>query len=74
MEMMKRITILSSILTVLVGIDGIYMMAVHYKPDDVNRFNLSDGGTLIFAAVILLIITIISYFFSREKNQSKEVK
>jgi hypothetical protein len=57
---MKRIAIISAILTVVLGLDGIYMTAAKYKAKDVNQFNLSDGGTIIVAALILLLITIVA--------------
>lgn len=58
---MKILAWLSLVLTVLVGADGIYMVASHYQPKDVNNFHLSDGGTVIVAAVFLLIVTIIAF-------------
>ncbi|WP_240984076.1 hypothetical protein [Acididesulfobacillus acetoxydans] len=67
---MKRIAILSAALTVLVGLDGVYMMAAHYKPKDINSFNLSDGGTLMVAAVILLLVTVVSFFMAKKTGEA----
>lgn len=58
---MKALAWLSLVLTVLVGADGVYMMAAHYKPKDINNFHLSDGGTLVVAAILLLIVTVVAF-------------
>ena len=65
---MKNIAIFSAIMTVLLGIDGIYMIATHYKKDDVNNFHLSDGGTVLVAALILLVLTIIAFTKSSKSH------
>lgn len=70
-RVLRLIAIAGAILTVLVGIDGIYMMVAHYKPGDVNSYNLSDGATVVVAAVLLLIITIIAFVLSM-RAQSTE--
>lgn len=69
---MKGLAWLSLVLTVLVGADGIYMLATHYQPKDHGRFNLSDGGTVIVAAVILLVVTIIA-FVAAKRNPNQTV-
>ncbi|MDB4867916.1 MAG: hypothetical protein JWR03_2249 [Cohnella sp.] len=69
---MKRIAVLSAVLTVLLGIDGIYMVATKYKGEDVNKFNLSDGGTVVAAAVLMLIITIVAAVLVRRSSQQGE--
>lgn len=68
---MKALAWLSLVLTVLVGADGIYMTAAHYQPKDVNNFNLSDGGTVVVAAVFLLIVTVIA-FMAASRAQAKQ--
>ncbi|KLU60836.1 hypothetical protein CEB3_c28090 [Peptococcaceae bacterium CEB3] len=70
MKPMKRIAILSAALTVLVGLDGVYMMATHYKPKDVNSFNLSDGGTLMVAAGLLLLVTVVSFLMAKKPDEA----
>lgn len=66
---MKVLSWLCLVLTVLVGADGIYMLATHYHPKDVNRFHMSDGGTVLVAAAFLLIVTVIAFVVeSRSKN------
>jgi hypothetical protein len=58
---MKTLAWMSLVLTLLVGGDGLYMVMTHYQPKSVNSFNLSDGGTMIVAAVILLVVTIVAF-------------
>lgn len=70
---MKALAWMSLVLTVLLGIDGIYMVATKYQPKDHYRFNLSDGGTVLVAAAFLLIVTIIAFINSnRTTNKLKE--
>ncbi|MDB5085428.1 MAG: hypothetical protein JWN30_2314 [Bacilli bacterium] len=68
---MKRLAWISLILSLLLGTDGIYMMATHYGGTDVNHFNLSDGGSVVAAAVLLLIISLVSFTLSRRSSESK---
>lgn len=68
---MKGLAWTSLILTILVGADGIYMLATKYQPKDHYRFNLSDGGTMIVAAVILLIVTIIAFIAAGRSTNSQ---
>jgi hypothetical protein len=72
---MRRLAIFSLILTILVGADGIYMLATHYQPSDVNHFNLSDGGTVVVLAIVLLIVSIIAFMkdsqLSKKQGSSK---
>ncbi len=65
---MKRIALMSAVLTVLVGADGLYMEMTNYQPKDVNHFNLSDGGTVLVAAGFLLLITIAAFILSRRSS------
>lgn len=68
---MKALAWLSLVLTVLVGGDGIYMVASHYKPKDVNNFGLSDGGTVVVAGVFLLIVTIVAFVAASRQKTGK---
>lgn len=70
---MRRIAWISAILTLLVGADGLYMVATHYSPDNTYNFDLSSGGTVLVAAGLLLIITMIAFIQSRRPNRP-EVK
>lgn len=69
---MMRLAWVSLVLTILVGADGIYMMARHYKPSDVNNYNLSDGGTVVIAAVLLMMITIVAFVLGRRASQREQ--
>lgn len=66
---MKRIAWIALVITILVGADGIYMVSSHYKASDVNNFKMSDGATVLVAAVLLLVITIISFIVAARKKQ-----
>jgi hypothetical protein len=69
---MKRIAIISAVLTVLLGLDGIYMTVAKYKAADVNQFKLSDGGTVIVAALILLVITIVAAVLAKRPSPQEK--
>lgn len=55
---LTRLAWVTGVLAVLVGADGVYMQSSGYHPQDVNNFHLSDGATVIIAAVLLLILTV----------------
>ena len=66
---LRRIAIVSTILTVLIAIDGLYMVLVNYKPDDTSNngfasFHPSDGQTVLIAAGLLLVITVVAFILS----------
>lgn len=72
---LRRIAIITAILTVLVALDGIYMIAVNYHPDDTGNngfgsFHPSDGTTVLIAAVLLLIFTIIAFVASNRTQKT----
>ena len=67
---LRLLAIISAVLTVLVGIDAIYMVASHYKPSDVNNYNLSDGATVVIAAILLLILTIVAFVMSARQQRN----
>jgi Na+(H+)/acetate symporter ActP len=74
---LKRIAIAGAILTVLVAIDGLYMVLANYKPDDTSgngfgSFHPSDGQTVLIAAGLLLVITIIAFILSSRAQQKVE--
>lgn len=70
---MKRLALFSLILTILVGVDGFYMLFTKYQPKDVHRFNLSDGGTVIILAILLLIVTVTAFILSKKQGESPNV-
>lgn len=66
---LKRIAIAAVILTVVVAIDGLYMVLTNYHPDDTanngfGAFHPSDGQTVLIAAALLLIVAIIAFVLS----------
>jgi membrane protein implicated in regulation of membrane protease activity len=65
---LRLIGIVGIVLTVLVALDGIYMLATNYKPDDTsgNALHLADGTNLLIAAGLLLIISIVAFVLSRQ--------
>ncbi|EFH81248.1 hypothetical protein [Ktedonobacter racemifer] len=64
---LRRIAIAGLILTLLVAIDGIYMVVTNYNPDDTSGHmsHLSDGATVLIAAALLLIITVVAFVLSQ---------
>ncbi len=60
---LRRIAIGGAILTVLVALDAIFMIVTNYKPDDTanNTLHMSDGVTVLIAAVLLLLVTIVAF-------------
>lgn len=72
---LRRTAIAAAILTVLVGIDGLYMVLSNYHPGDTSNngfgnFHPSDGQTVLVAAGLLLVVTIIAFVLST-RTQSK---
>jgi hypothetical protein len=72
---LRRTAIGAAILTVLVGIDGLYMVLSNYHPDDTSNngfgnFHPSDGQTVLIAAGLLLVIAIIAFVLST-RSQAK---
>jgi uncharacterized membrane protein len=66
---LRRIAVITAALTVLVALDGIYMLAVNYHPDDTSNngfgsFHPSDGTTVLIAAALLLIFTVVAFVMS----------
>lgn len=70
---LRRIAIAGLILTLLVAIDGIYMVASNYKPDDTssNTLHMSDGMTVLVAAALLLIITVVAFVLSQRTQPAQ---
>ncbi len=65
---LRRIGIIGLILTLLVGLDGMYMLATNYKPDDAgsNTLHMTDGTTVLIAAALLLIVSIIAFVMASQ--------
>ena len=67
----KSVRWLALVLTVLIGLDGAYMSASGYGKGDQNNFRLSDGTTVLIAALFMLIITIVAFVLSNRQEQGK---
>ncbi|GAC1378031.1 MAG: hypothetical protein PVSMB5_29600 [Ktedonobacteraceae bacterium] len=70
---LRRIGIIGLILTVLVGIDGAFMLATNYKPDDAssNTLHMTDGTTVLIAAALLLIISVIAFMLASQTRKTE---
>ncbi|HLZ55638.1 MAG TPA: hypothetical protein VKR06_01720 [Ktedonosporobacter sp.] len=69
----RFISIAGLILTVLLAIDGLFMVISNYKPDDTsnNTLHMSDGVTVLVAAGLLLIVTIVAFVLSRRSQSGQ---
>ncbi len=67
---LRLLGIIGAVLTVLLAADGIYMLVSHYNDNETANFNLPDGATVLIAAGILLIITVIAFVLSARTNAS----
>jgi uncharacterized membrane protein len=61
---LRLLSIIAGILTLLLAIDGIYMLVSHYNGDETQNFGLHDGATVLIAAGILLVIAIVAFVMS----------
>ena len=61
---LRLLSIIAGILTLLLAIDGIYMLVSQYNGNETQNFGLHDGATVLIAAGILLVITIIAFVMS----------
>lgn len=52
-----RLALVSTVLTVLIGADALYMQSGHQAVDKTNNFQLTDAGTLFVAAGLLFVLT-----------------
>ena len=74
---LRRIAIVGAILTVLVALDGLYMVLANYKPGDTSNngflsFHPSDGQTVLIAAGLLLVVTVIAFVLSSRAQPKVE--
>ena len=65
---LRLLGIIGAVLTVLLAIDGIYMLVSSYNKGETQNFNLPDGATVLIAAGILLVVTIIAFVMSARAN------
>jgi hypothetical protein len=71
----KRLWIAGAILTVLLALDGVYMVVSNYRPEDVanNTLHVSDGVTMLIAAVLMLVSTIAAFISARRSTSASVV-
>ena len=84
MQQMRRISIISAILGVLIVADGIYQQISKYNGGETqNVLNLSnvtltDGMTLIISGAIVLVVSLVAFLLSMRSsspaNNSPQVK
>ncbi|HLH63439.1 MAG TPA: hypothetical protein VKV20_17285 [Ktedonobacteraceae bacterium] len=67
---LRRIGIAGAILTLLVAIDGIYMLVSKYNGGETQNYNLPDGATVLIAAALLLIVTIVAFLLAMRASTS----
>ena len=66
---LRLLGIIGAVLTVLLTADGIYMLVSSYnKGETQGTLNLPDGTTVLIAAGILLVVTIIAFVMSARAN------
>lgn len=68
---LRRIAIITTILTVLVAIDGIYMLVTHYNQGETQNYNLPDGATVLIAAGLLLVFAIVAFALSIRASRTE---
>ena len=66
----RLIAIASTILGVLLAIDGIFMVAVKYKQGETQMLNLPDGWIVIISAGILFVVAIIAFVLAARSPQA----
>ena len=65
---LRLLGIIGAVLTVLLAADGIYMLVSRYNGNETQNFHLPDGATVLIAAGILLVVTIIAFVMSARSN------
>ncbi len=65
---LRLLGIIGAVLTVLLAADGIYMLVSRYHDNETQNFHLPDGATVLIAAGILLVVTIIAFVMSARAN------
>jgi len=70
---LRLLSIIAGILTVLLAINGIYMLVSRYNGNETQNFGLHDGATVLIAAGILLVITIVAFVMSTRAANSEGI-
>ena len=65
---LRLLGIIGAVLTALLATDGIYMLVSRYNDNETQNFHLPDGATVLIAAGILLVVTIIAFVMSTRAN------
>ena len=66
---LRLLGIIGAVLTVLLAADGIYMLVSRYNNNETQgTLNLQDGTTILIAAGILLVVTVIAFVMSARAN------
>ncbi len=65
-NLLGRIGVIGLIFTFLVGLDGMFMLVINYRSYDANynTLHLADGTTVLIAAGLLLIISVVAFLLS----------
>lgn len=61
--------------TFLVGLDGMFMQIINYRPDDQggNTLHMADGTTVLIASGLLLIISLVAFLLSARAARKKTI-
>lgn|GEM_PF-2499587 len=65
---LRLLGIIGAVLTVLLAADGIYMLVSRYNDNETQNFHLPDGATVLIAAGIMLVITIVAFVMASRAN------
>jgi len=65
---LRRIAIISAVLTALLALDGIYMLVSRYNDNETQNYHLPDGATILIAAVLLLVLTVVAFVLSNRSQ------
>ena len=63
LKKLNRIALVGGILGVLLVADGLYMVATNYNDGETQLFGLLDGWIVVISAGILLLASLLAYFF-----------
>ena len=71
---LRLLGIIGTVLTVLLAVDGIYMLVSHYNGNETQgTLNLLDGTTVLIEAGLLLIATIIAFIMSARRANAEGI-
>ncbi|GAC1364750.1 MAG: hypothetical protein NVS2B12_34120 [Ktedonobacteraceae bacterium] len=72
-NVLNNIGIIALFFTFLVGLDGMFMQTIDYRPIDKqsNTLHMTDGTTILLAASVLLIISLIAFLLSAQATRQR---